>query len=55
MVHTDGIVRILDKHFSEKYGSLAYGASCADIVCVVDTRYICIRRSFICLSTIFTI
>jgi hypothetical protein len=57
MVHADEIVRnlrgILDKHFSEKYGFLACGASCADIICVADARYIYVHRSFICLSTDF--
>jgi hypothetical protein len=59
MVHADGIVRnsrgILDKHFSEKYGSLACRARCADIICVVNTRYIYVHRSFICLFTSLTI
>ena len=50
MVHADEIVRnlrgIFDKHFSEKYGSLACGASCADIIYVVDTRYICSQKLY---------
>jgi hypothetical protein len=59
MVHADEIVRklrgILDKHSSENYGSQACGASCADIIYVVDTRYVYVHRSFICLSTRLTI
>jgi hypothetical protein len=61
MVHADGIVRnlwrILDKHSSEKCGSLACGVvlSCADVIYVVDPRYIYVHRSFICLPTRLTI